>query len=61
VDFLIDRNPKPESRAIQIGVVGREDLDGIEKAGKNFINFKTGIAWSSNGGYITGNPSFPGV
>lgn len=54
MDFLIDRNPKPENRAIQIGIVARADLEGITKPGANFINFKTGIAWSSNGGFITG-------
>lgn len=43
MDFVIDRNPKPENRIIQIGIVGRADLDGIAKPGANFINFKQGL------------------
>jgi hypothetical protein len=55
VDFTIERNPKPETRSIQIGVVPKSDLNGVEKPGVNFINFQKGIAWSSNGGFVTGN------
>ena len=40
VDFTIDRNPKPETRSIQIGVVPKSDLNGVEKPGVNFINFQ---------------------
>lgn len=60
VDFLIDRNPKPENRAIQIGIVSRADLDGVTKPGANFINFKSGISWCSNGGFITANDALAG-
>lgn len=49
VDFVIDRNPKPQNRGIQIGVVTRADLEHIKEAGQNFTNFKTGFSWSCNG------------
>jgi hypothetical protein len=53
-EFVIDLNPKPANRTIQIGVLTRGDLDGIEAPGKNFTDFKTGIAWTSNGGLASG-------
>jgi hypothetical protein len=56
VDFVIDRNPKAANRGIQIGVIGRADLEGITAPGKNFVEFKTGFAWQCNGGYVSGIP-----
>jgi len=56
VDFVIDRNPKPQNRGIQIGVVTRADLEHIKEAGQNFTNFKTGFSWSCNGGFVSGIP-----
>ncbi len=58
-EFLIDRNPKPANRGIQIGVVTRAELPFIKEAGKNFINFKTGFAWQSNGGFVSGMEDLP--
>lgn len=60
-DFVIDRNPKPGNRGIQIGIVTRQDLEGVEKPGRNFVDFKTGFAWQCNGGYVSGIDGLPEV
>jgi hypothetical protein len=54
VDFVIENNPKPSFRGVQIGIVGREDLVNIKEAGKNFTDLAHGVAWQCNGGFILG-------
>ncbi len=53
-EFVIERNPKPANRALQIGIVTRADLENVTQANKSFIDFKTGFAWQSNGGFVSG-------
>lgn len=52
-DFVIDMNPKPNNRSIQIGIICSEDLEVMKIPGKNFADIK-GLAWQSNGGFISG-------
>lgn len=51
VEFLIENNPRPAARGIEIGVVGHDDLVKIAEPGRNFTSF-SGLAWSCNGGAI---------
>lgn len=53
-EFFIDLNPKPTHRGIEIGVLGRADLEKVKEAGFNFTNVAHGVAWQCNGGFVSG-------
>lgn len=53
-EFLVDLNPKPNTRGIEIGIVGRADLDKAKEPGFNFTNVMHGVGWQCNGGFVSG-------
>ena len=57
VDFTINLNPKPDHRGIEIGIITHKDFESTTVAGANFTQFKSGLAWSCNGGFVSGIPN----